>query len=65
MLPLTLTPLPSTTLTTSAKPSSDCAVVRLRFARLCVSLADMTRFSSPVPQASARSAPRALGTSAE
>ncbi|MPM88873.1 hypothetical protein SDC9_135977 [bioreactor metagenome] len=55
---------PSTSLTISANCANDCAGVIRRLAALCVSLADITRFSSSTPQSSARSAPRMLGTSA-
>ncbi len=63
MLPFTVA-RPRATRMISANPSSDCAVLRLRFAWLCDSLADITRFISSTPTASARSAPRRLGTSA-
>jgi hypothetical protein len=49
---------------TSASPANDCSRVIRRFARLCVSVADITRFSSSVPASMARSAPRTFGTSA-
>ena len=43
---------------------SDCSRVMRRLARLCVSLADITRLSSSACASMARSAPRTLGTSA-
>ena len=52
------------TRTTAASPANDCARVIRRLVRLCVSLTDMTRFSSSVPHSMARSAPRSFGTSA-
>ena len=50
--------------TTCASASKDCSRVMRRLARLCVALADITRFSSSVRDSMARSAPRTLGTSA-
>jgi hypothetical protein len=50
--------------TTCARLAKDCSRVMRRLARLCVSLADMTRFNSSVRASMARSAPRTLGTSA-
>ena len=48
----------------SATLASDPAIGALRFAWLCVSLADTKHTISSTPAPSARSAPRALGTSA-
>ena len=49
---------------TRARPAKDCSCIMRRLARLCVALADMTRFSSSVRASIARSAPRSLGTRA-
>ena len=49
---------------TSASVRKLCACVMRRLARLCVALADITRLNSSVRPSMARSAPRALGTSA-
>src|SRR6266567_3503963 len=49
----------------AAMSSSDSAVPRLTFFRLCVSEADTTASISASPLSSARAAPRRFGTSAE
>jgi len=60
----TATPAACAVATTWASEANDCARVMRRLARLCVSLADITRFSSSVRASIARSAPRTFGTSA-
>ena len=49
----------------TAISSSDCAVLRFTFLRLCVSEADTTASTSVNPASRARRAPRRLGASAE
>jgi hypothetical protein len=61
----TVPPAPCTRSINPAMSSSDSAVDRLRLALLCASLAETTTSSSVNPAASARSAPRVFGTSAE
>ena len=62
----TFTAVPSccASVTTSASVRNDCCCVMRRLARLCVALADITRLNSSARPSMARSAPRALGTSA-
>ena len=61
---LTLRPAATASVATCASAANDCSRVMRRFARLWVSLDDITRFSSSVPASIARSAPRTFGTSA-
>ena len=60
---LMATPLPRKVLMMSRNCANDCSRLIRRLARLCVSLADMTRLTSSTRHDSARSAPRRLGTS--
>ena len=60
----TATPASRASFATSDSAANDCSRVMRRLARLCVSLADITRLSSSARASIARSAPRTLGTSA-
>ena len=52
-----------TTPITSRNCANDCSRLMRRFARLWVSLTDITRLTSSTPHDNARSAPRTFGTS--
>ena len=60
----TATPCCRASAVTAASAANDWARVMRRLARLCVSLADITRLNSSTRASMARSAPRTLGTSA-
>ena len=62
--PIIPTSLPRSAASTSVKPANDSSTLRRTLARLCVSDAETTSTTSSTFAASARSAPRAFGTSA-